>query len=184
MKIFFEKAVDILHKELGEVLISKCFENDMYYFFSVQPELPLNIEEAFHTCTLYSVRKENGEFNQLDFTHWNREEQDNLIIDDYPDEIDYSEMEEESAPISRIVFFELLKQEGFSREVVGYDYYEATQIVIPRYMLPNNPHDIPTGGGIHYYDLNLKKWDMMNFLELCEHLGSKTVRFDCFVQSD
>ncbi len=177
----FERAIDIVHKELPDVLIINCFENDRFYFFNLQSNCHESVNEFHSVITSCIVQKETGQFDHIDFDLWKKEEYDKGIVNDSLNNLDYSEISYKLAPLSKETFIELAKKEGFTRKIVGYTYSEDAKIIFPRFMLPDDPYDIPTDGGTYYYDIKHEKWGWMELLEYCEYSGLKTVRFEAYI---
>ena len=180
----FEKAVDILHNNLQNVLIYECGENDTFFFFGIQPQRLWGTDEMPSGGSTHVVWKKTAKYDLINFDLWNEEEYNKIIIDDYPTKIDYSEIPLTQAVISKEELTELIKKKGFSGTVVGYDFSSETQRIFPRYRLPDNPRDIPTDGGTYYYDLKLQSWGWMDLLEYCDYSGLKTIRFDSFCAAE
>ena len=176
--ISFEKAVDVIHDSIPNILIYNSGENETFFFFGIQPKRLWGTDELPSGGSSQVVWKQSGMFDLINFDLWSNEEVDRVIMNDYPTAVDYSEMAVEFAPISKEEFVELVAEEGLTRKIVGYDYGSESQIIFPRYRLSDDPHDIPTDGGTYYYDLKQGKWGWMSLLECCEYSGFKTVRFD------
>lgn len=182
--VTFEKAVDTLHNVIPNVLIYECGENDTFFFFGIQPERLWGTDDIPSGGSTHVVWKESGKYDMINFDLWSEEEFDKILMNDYPTRIDYSEMPISQAILSKEELAILAKLGELNGTIVGYDYCHKSKRVFPRYKIPANSRDIPTDGGIQYYDLKLQQWGWMDLLEYCQYTKLKTVRFDNYVAED
>lgn len=73
--------------------------------------------------------------------------------------------------MNREQLVELLKQNGITREVIGYERDLNTGFIFPTFKPKDNPHDEPTMGGLWFYDPANKQWNTMllsDFLDITE----------------